>query len=297
MTTSEIRCNCCSGTRHAPLFESKGYRLVRCDGCGLAFIANPPSAEELARLYSASDGDYHTELHDAASPAARRMMRVAETHLRFVRRVATTGRLVDVGCSTGNFIGLASTAGFAASGIEFSADSAGCARKATGLDVETGAIHDSALPPASIDVLTMYDVIEHVPDPTADLRAAWRLLRPGGWLVLSTPNIDGLFPRASLPLAKALDYWPHPEPPYHLYQFSVASLRALLVKAGFAPGRVWHRNIDLAYSFGTLRTLARMPKRLAYAAVFAPLAKLGPVIGLGDWFYIAAQKTASSDRS
>jgi len=287
-------CLCGAPTRPEPLFTAQGYRLMRCRRCRLAYIANPPDAAALARLYSAVDGDYHTELHDEASPAARRMAEIATEHLRFVRRVAQQGRLVDVGCSTGAFLARAQAAGFAASGIEFSRASADHARRATGLVVEDGTIGDCVLPPQSIDALTMFDVIEHVPDPRADLAKAWQLLRPGGWLVLSTPNIDGLFPRASLPLAHRLGYWPHPEPPYHLYQFSVRTLRDLVEQAGFVAGPVSHRNIALVYTFGNWRTLLNSPKRLAYAVLFGPLAKLGPWVGLGDWFYMAAQKPASS---
>ena len=64
----------------------------------------------------------------------------------------------------------------------------------------------------------------------------------------------------------------------------------MLAKTGFKVEGERQINIDLAYSFGTLATLAKMPKRLAYAALFAPIAKLGPWIGQGDWFYLAARK-------
>lgn len=284
-------CNLCGETRSRPIFSTKGYDLVGCLGCDLAYIANPPSAEELARIYSAA-ASYHATLKDEGSKAWADMDAIARQHMAFLGTVVQGGTLLDVGCSTGLFLDRARKAGFAVKGVEFSQDSAAFARSRFGLMVEDGSIHDSREAPESIDVLTMFDVIEHVPDPLADMAAALRLLKPGGWFVLSTPNIDGLFPRASYPLAKALDYWPHPEPPYHLYQFSVATLSAMLAKAGFEPGPVRHTSIALDYSFGSLRDLLRMPKRAAYALAFAPLAKLGPLIGQGDWFYIAARKPA-----
>jgi len=175
-------------------------------------------------------------------------------------------------------------------GVEYSAASAAFARSHFGLSVTDGDIHAVTAPPESFDIITMFDVIEHVPDPSRDMAAIHRLLKPGGTFVVSTPNIDGIFPRWSLKVAKALDYWPHPEPPHHLYQFSVKTLSAMLEKCGFAVEAAHHINIDLAYSFGTLSTLARMPKRAAYAMAFAPLAKLGPRLGSGDWFYLAARK-------
>ena len=284
-------CNLCGETRSRPVFAAKGYDLVECADCGLAYIANQPDDAELARIYSGSEG-YHAELKDPASAQWAAIRNTAEAHMRFMQQVPGKGRLVDIGCSTGQFLNLARMAGHGVSGIEFSDDSRTFAQDHFGLEVEPGSIHDTRLRRGSLDLVTMFDVIEHVRDPLADMAAAYRLLKPGGWFVLSTPNIDGLFPRLSRPLATKLDYWPHPEPPYHLYQFSVRTLVAALVKAGFQPGPIAHRRIPLDYTFGTLATLLRSPKRAAYAAVFAPTAVLGPWIGQGDWFYLAAQKPA-----
>ncbi len=283
---NSVTCNLCGMSDSETLFVTKGYRLVRCAGCGLAYIANPPTVAELERLYSAS-ASYHTDLCDPGSATFAQQDRIAQQHLKVVRRSASVGRLLDVGCSTGQFLDRATHAGFSASGMELNAASAEFAQAHYGAQVTRGTIHDAAGP---VDVLTMFDVIEHVPDPLGDLRRAFELIAPGGLIVLSTPNIDGLFPRMSLRLAKALDYWPHPEPPYHLYQFSVATLGAMLTKARFETTDVRHQAIDLAYTFGQPAALLRMPKRLAYAGVFAPLAAIGPLIGQGDWIYVTARK-------
>ncbi len=284
-------CNHCGAAEAKPLFSLKGYDLVECGGCGLAYIANQPTAAQLTEIYSAS-ADYHAGLQQPGSKLWQRMDGIAANHMDFLSRVANAGAVLDVGCSTGQFLAKARDRGFSVAGVEFSADSASFARDHFGLAVEQGSIHDSHHDAGSFDIVTMFDVIEHVPDPASDIAAAYRLLKPGGWFVLSTPNIDGLFPRLSYKLADRLNYWPHPEPPHHLYQFSIRTLSAMLDKAGFEPGPVQHSLIELSYTFGTLGTLARMPKRLAYALAFAPLVLLGPLIGQGDWFYIAARKPA-----
>lgn len=286
-----MTCISCASTGAEHLFRARGYDLVRCTACGLAYIANPPGAEELKAIYSAG-ADYHTALCDPSSATFATQDRIAVRHLAETRRGVTSGRLLDVGCSIGQFAARARAAGFAATGLEMNEASAAFARTHYGLEVAEGTIHDAPQEAASLDVLTMFDVIEHVPDPLGDLRKAWDLLAPGGRIVLSTPNIDGLFPRASLPLAKKLDYWPHPEPPYHLYQFSAKTLGAMLEKAGFAVTSTRHFAIDLAYTFGRVRTLLRMPKRLAYAGLFAPMAAVGPWLGQGDWIYMTARKAA-----
>jgi len=286
-----VNCNHCGTTGAEHLFRAKGYDLVRCTGCGLAYISNPPTMEELKVLYSAGAA-YHAALCDPTSTTFAVQDRIAVRHLAETMRGVKGGRLLDVGCSIGQFAARAKAAGFAATGLEMNASSADFARGHYRLEVAEGTIHDAPQPDGSLDVLTMFDVIEHVPDPLGDLRKACDLLAPGGTIVLSTPNIDGLFPRLSLPLAKKLDYWPHPEPPYHLYQFSARTLGAMLAKAGFAVAETRHFAIDLAYTFGQPKTLLTMPKRLAYAGLFAPMAALGPMIGQGDWIYVTARKVA-----
>ncbi len=284
-------CNHCQSTVFTPLFTLKGYELVRCGDCGLAYVINPPGAEELKGIYSA-ESNYHVQLHDPASETWRSFETLAQKHMAFVRRQIGSGRVLDVGCSTGHFLAAARAQGFEVEGAEFSPDSARVARAHFGLTVTEGSVHQVAAGPGSFDLVTMFDVIEHVPDPAADIAAVWRLVKPGGWFILSTPNIDGLFPRLSLPLAGKLGHWPHPEPPHHLYQFSVRTLAAMLAKGGFEPGAVSHTRIPLSYTFGSPAVLARSPKRAAYAALFAPLALIGPWIVQGDWFYIAARKPA-----
>lgn len=285
----QAACNHCGSDRQKLVARVADYTLVECADCGLAFIADPPDPASLAAMYQ-GEADYHTELHDPHSPAFARMSGVADEHLAFVRRWASQGRLIDIGCSTGLFVDRARGAGFDATGAEFSAASARFAREHFGLTVTDGDIHAVDAAPETVDILTMFDVIEHVRDPAGDIAAAYRLLKPGGLFILSTPNIDGLFPRASQPLAGVLGHWPHPEPPWHLYQFSVRTLSAMLEKRGFACLGTQHTCIDLAYTFGSMDTLKRSPKRLAYALAFAPLAWAGPRLGKGDWFYLAARK-------
>lgn len=287
--TNEPQCNHCGSMTHRAIFSKFGYDLVQCSDCDLAYIANPPEPDDLAASYQ-HEADYHVPLTDPGSREFATMSRVAHTHLDFVHRHAQGGRLLDVGCSTGLFLSAATSAGFHATGVEFSRGSATFARQHFGLDVIDGDIHAVVASNASYDILTMFDVIEHVPDPARDMRKAWQLLKPGGLFILSTPNLDGLFPQWSLKVAQQLDYWPHPEPPHHLYQFSVATLSAMLNKAGFEMTGERQTCIDLAYSFGRWQDLLRMPKRLAYALAFAPVALAGPLLGRGDWFYLAARK-------
>ena len=287
-----LACNLCGARAHRPLFRKAGYDLVACGHCGLAFIANPPDENAIAALYAGGD-DYHSALLDPGHPVFARMQAIARQHMRFLRRSIPTPtglKLLDVGCSSGLFLNEARAAGFAVKGAELSATTSGFARDHFGLEVHTGDWRDAGHAEASFDVITLLDVIEHLADPLAELVAIRRLLKPGGLLLQSTPDIDGLFPRLSYKLANRLDYWPHPEPPHHLFQFSRRTLAALTEKAGYKTLRADQTRIGLDYSFGTPATWKQSPKMLAYAALFAGTAVLGSWIGQGDWLYLASRK-------
>jgi 2-polyprenyl-3-methyl-5-hydroxy-6-metoxy-1,4-benzoquinol methylase len=289
-----LACNLCGGVKHRPLFRKRGFALVRCEGCGLAFIANPPRADEVVGLYSAA-ADYHGALLDPAEPGFAAMRRIARQHVTMLRRSVRAPRglhLLDIGCSSGLFLDEARAEGFEVSGAELSTDTAAFARRHFGLDVHSGDWRDAGHADGSLDVITLFDVVEHVPDPLTELRAIRRLLKPGGLLLQSTPNIDGLFPRLSYKLANRLDYWPHPEPPHHLYQFSDRTLAEMTERAGYEVGRVDQTHIQLGYSFGTPASWRASPKLLAYAVLFAPIAAIAPWFGMGDWLYLAARRPA-----
>jgi SAM-dependent methyltransferase len=291
-TSGPIACNLCGGSEHRLIFRKFGFDLVECSTCGLAFVGNPPDAEAVKAFYTAS-ADYHDELLDPAGASFARMRKVAQRHMRALGNVIADGRglrLLDVGCSSGLFLTEARAAGYDVEGIELSPDTSAFARSHFGLTVHNANASAAGLADESFDVITLFDVIEHLPDPLGELQQLRRLLKPGGLLLQSTPNIDGLFPRVSLPFARLLDYWPHPEPPHHLYQFSVRTLSDMTRKAGFTPGRVEHTRIGLDYSFGTPHHWTISKKLVPYALAFAPFAVIGPWIGMGDWLYLAARK-------
>ena len=285
------KCTLCRDEGHRHIFTHKGYDLVRCLGCDLVFVRNPPEPSSLADLYNgALDAGHHDDARQEGSLAAKRQSEVARQHLGFVQTVIRSGQIVDIGCATGDFVAAARAAGFDASGIDVSEKSVRYAQDVRGLPVSQGCVQDCRVPAGTLDAVMAFDVVEHVPAPLEDLRCYHRLLKPGGWLFLSTPNVDGLFPGLSLGLARRLKYCPHAEPPHHLFQFSEATLRRMLTVSGFDPGPVQHRRIDLSYSFGHWSTLCRMPKRLAYALLCVPISLVRPWVGRGDWIYIAAQR-------
>lgn len=285
---SVINCPLCATGEAQSVWQEGEYDLVRCTNCDLLYVGNPPDEAQLAQLYSFESG-FHTQLADDSDNQSSATDANAQHHLDVIEQTQRPGRLLDVGCATGRFMSVAQNRGWDVEGVELNDDTASIARE-DGLNVTTGTLEslDSA---QQFDAITMWDVVEHVPDPLGLLRAAHRLVAPGGRLWLATPNVDGLFPKASLKVAPKVGRWPHPEPPYHLTQFSERTLRHALGRAGFHDVVVNHERIPIGYTFGSTAVVFKDPKRLAYTAVFAPLALLGPSLHRGDTMIVGAQPT------
>jgi predicted TPR repeat methyltransferase len=134
-------------------------------------------------------------------------------------------RLLDVGAYIGVFVEMAAEAGWQAEGIEPSEWAANEAQR-RGLNVMLGTMDSVGLDEERYDVITLWDVVEHLADPAAELARAGRLLRPGGWLIVHTMDIDA-------PVARLMgERWPWLMD-MHLYYFSQRTLSAMLNRLGF----------------------------------------------------------------
>jgi 2-polyprenyl-3-methyl-5-hydroxy-6-metoxy-1,4-benzoquinol methylase len=138
-----------------------------------------------------------------------------------------TGKLLDVGCGSGVFMEEMRKVGWSVSGVDPDPNAVACARAKLQLDVRQGSLAEAVYEPNTFDCVHLAHVIEHVADPTALLKDCLRVLRPGGLLVVTTPNIDSyghsVFGR----------HWRGLEVPRHLVLFNPESIRRCMQKAGF----------------------------------------------------------------
>lgn len=244
------------------LLSKDGFDLHRCAACDHIVVHPFPSAKELARLYS-FEGGYQTQAADDTA-------RTRPAHPKFVARVARLaryrqgGRLLDVGCSYGEFLGVARERGFEVEGVEMSPDTAALAR-AKGIPVFAGSLADARFPDASFEIVHAGDVIEHLTDVQDFVAEVRRVLRPGGVLVVATPNHDAFFPRATLALYRLLGIpWSHATPPLHLHQFSTRSLTRLLAEHGLVVVDTDYTPAELGYELratGAFSALKRAIRR------------------------------------
>jgi 2-polyprenyl-3-methyl-5-hydroxy-6-metoxy-1,4-benzoquinol methylase len=285
-----LSCNLCGQNSARVLFVKKGFILGRCAHCGLVYVQNPPEREGLHRLYS-FQADYHACFRDDDKACAEHTT-IAGRHYRLIAKHKTPGRLLDIGCSAGFFLNVARDHQWETYGLEISPDTAAIAEGRHGQKVTVGTLQESTFPPNYFDVVTLWDVLEHVEDPKTILTLINGMLKDDGIVAISTPNIDGLFPKLSYKIAKLINYWPHPEPPHHLFQFSKKTLGRLLSRTGFTLLAVHHERIPMSYTFGTLKELLRSPMRLAYSLIFVPTVVAGPMLRAGDGLIVLAKKSS-----
>jgi SAM-dependent methyltransferase len=175
------------------------------------------------------------------TPHAVRILRELEAN-------TLPGRLLDVGCATGDFLVAAQERGWAAQGVELSGHAAGVARRRR-VDVRVGTLRNARFPDAAFDVVTMLDVIEHLNDPMAELRETRRVLRPGGIICVETPNWDSIYRRV---LGRR---WAALQPRLHLLYFDRTTLREALSRAGFQVVRSLTEIVALLSPEGLARGL------------------------------------------
>jgi len=220
-------CNLCGGTGWDTLEEAGDTRVVRCE-CGLVFIIPQPARSLIERAY---DAEYY------APWETQRALREGIWRRRFERMeslFSAPGRLLDVGCGMGEFLRLARARGWRVSGTELSPYAVRAAA-ALGLTVSEGEIWEAALPSDAFDVVTCWHVLEHAADPRRIVEEAHRVLGPGGWLVLATPNLEDRIFRAAYRLARgrAAPLFEPDERELHLFHFSPRTLGRLVGAVGF----------------------------------------------------------------
>jgi SAM-dependent methyltransferase len=202
--------------------------LLACAECGQ--LVSQVSEEDYRRgmlRYDAADFNRPegAERERRLAVARRRLLEIA----RRLDSAPARLRLLDVGCSRGHFLEAARALGFAAEGVEPAAGVAAEAR-AAGLEVHTGRLEEQRFPDGRFDAVTLFEVIEHLPEPRPLLAECRRILRPGGILLLSTGNAASWTARA---MGARWDYFRLERDPGHVSFYNPRSIALLARRCGF----------------------------------------------------------------
>ncbi|MEW6202618.1 MAG: class I SAM-dependent methyltransferase [bacterium] len=225
-----VKCALCDTADTQPVFVKDGFQFVKCRQCGLIYVnpqVNPKKLVEINRrcrshdmwvdlLLSQTEQDYDTKKFNNICGDLERLL-------------PGRGRVLDIGCSIGLFLKIARSRGWDTVGMELNTKAVRYAREKLKLDVRECLLHEAGFEPESFDVITLWEVLEHVPDPASLLEECRGYLRKGGLLGLLVPNRNAL---SAMILHEHCSCFGGRN---HLWYFSKEVLSALLIKKSFKP--------------------------------------------------------------
>jgi len=291
---------------HDRLFPIPGrFTVKRCISCGLLSFIPFPTRNQLLRHYPTDR--YYTNVKTnytniifvikkflIIQSASRSIFgKIVSTciPLPSIPKYKKNGRILDIGCGNGETIRVLKSFGWNTYGVDIDATAVGMAKQNGMTHVEIGSYtYLRKYPDRYFDAIRLYHVIEHIDNPEACLRIAYKKLKVGGEVLMGTPTFDSLVGRI------AQKYWFHLDTPRHLHIFNPTNLKALLEKLGFKVERV-----QFASSGGTIGSLqyylsAQFKKNIDIITkpwliiLFYPLDWIIDRMGFGDLFTIQAYK-------
>ena len=219
-----VPCNVCGSNETRLVFRKWSFRIVQCADCGLVFV-NPRGFRVEADDYF--EGPYLSTIEKDGELDAGIGALYREIIDNLSDRVPL-GRLLDVGCAMGHFLGFAKGHGWEVEGVECSSYAARYAEERFGARVHpVSVLKDANLQEEFYDTCVLVEVIEHLADPYETMTEAWRVLRPGGLVYITTPNF------ACYRSLLLREEWNAVIPLGHLYYFDSTSLGKLLSSIGF----------------------------------------------------------------
>jgi len=215
-----MNCGICGGEKASPFLTVKKYELVKCQSCGLIFVANFSQSET-----SYSD-DYFTQKNEYLNRWDE-FCSIFESLIDKMLRFKKTGKLLDVGAGVGILLSVAAKKGFEVKGVEVSEWASAFARNEKGLDIITGKLEAANFKKESFDVVVINHALEHIEDPKGSLNEIYKILKEDGLLVIGVPNAGSIMAKIKGP------DWASLRPEEHIWHFTPDTLKKLLKLSGF----------------------------------------------------------------
>ncbi len=233
-----VPCPVCGSSSQSPKYELTDlaygtpgtFRLVTCDACGHLYQSPRPTQAAIGRYYPTMYRPFGKAIEDVTANPFLRWLKHRQLRTRCVQvsQLRTSGALLDVGCSTGLFLNEMRRYGqWTLVGLEIEPSIAAYAADRFGLEVFNGPVEAAPWPPHSFDIITLWDVLEHLPDPRGALRCLGDLLAEGGLLIVSVPNLD------SVDAGRFGRYWTGLDVPRHFSIFRQQDIMRLTAETGY----------------------------------------------------------------
>ena len=238
----EISCPICEKSRGDPFHLEGSFQMVRCSSCQFIFLNPRPTVESLHHFYQ----QYLPEEEASIESWEKMMKPVFLRAANLLKQYRKNGRLLDVGSGFGFFIAEMKNNGWDAIGVEISQKALDYARNVLGLTIHPGPLEKVGFPDSQFDAVTGFYIIEHLSHPMAFLRECYRILKPGGLLLLRYPH--------TTPIKNFLHFFGIKnrlyDLPAHLSDFSPKMIQQCLEKIGFEKCRHLVGGYTLPGDFG-----------------------------------------------
>ena len=243
--TAHVVCSLCgedNDTDDRIVFNKFGFPYRKCRSCGLVYPSPRPRADFIEEQYV--NGRFSKSFEEIYLPSAPyRMATIFKERVdEVVGSKVTSGKLLDIGSSSGHFLKVAKDAGYDITGIEPNPKMVEFSSNELGLsEIHQGTTDTVVLGSQTFDAVTMWDVIEHVPEPSSLLNFAYKVLKPGGWIFAYTENLDSFnyFVTGGYSEMFGADV--------HLRHYSPVTFRREFEKAGFKVDRVYTKGLDVQH--------------------------------------------------
>jgi len=292
-----VRCNLCGADDAETLFEAgkaQINRIVKCRRCGLMY-SNPrirPVDQDLIKGYE-PDLTKNADEYDPSRFEKERMQvrDYSDTRRYLASLYPQRGRLLELGCSMGFLLKAFGEDGWDVIGIEPDRGFCEFVERKHGITALPTVLEESGVPDGSIDVVVFIHVIEHLPDPLETLRSIYRVMKPGGHLVIETPRYDSLMFRLLGHRERSVSC------DGHIYFFTTETLGKLTEKAGFEHRQIRYvgrsLNLDkLAYNVGLMTKSEAVIKGLIKLSHRLHFDKVRMKLNARDMQRIVVQKPA-----
>ncbi len=231
----EVPCPLCGSEEARPLLQWRTRRMVRCRQCSLLYRNPRPTAFDVRGAHAAE----RTGLESEERVGGRRSHQFRRFLDSFPER---PGRLLDIGCGYGFFLKMAEERGWEAVGVDPNPQGIAYAKERLHVNALLGDLKDVHFPNGSFDLVTLWNVLDHTPDPLDILLEIHRVLKDDGYIFIRTPNagwnyfsfrLTNFLSRVGL--GKVFDERPFATFIFHLTNFSRPTLRLVLERSGFIP--------------------------------------------------------------
>jgi len=239
-----MHCKLCNSTNFEIKYKVKEFNVLKCLLCGTVALDLKSSGKEASQVYSSEYFEGREEYffkNSIVSPddgVENQNITDFKKGLDLIESYRSPGRLLDIGCATGVFLALAKKRGWDVVGVDVSEFAAKFVSEKFGFKCYAGSIKDADFPDASLDVITLWDVIEHFEDPLEELKEIRRILADDGILLFDTPNEESFMRlMAHVCYKSTAGKFQYPVKKlyheFHLFYYSQQTLNLLFNKAGF----------------------------------------------------------------